>query len=88
MSIELIDFRGKITPEAHAALEAVSRTTGKDRSEIVRDLVHAWAMEQIHSATVLQGLLKAQGLTGIDGGVSGNRRGHQGVAGNHEGLTT
>ena len=81
MSIELTDFRGKITPETHAALEAVSRATGKDRSEIVREHMHVWAMEQIHGASLLHSLLKAQGLAGIDGGVSGNRRESKGLTG-------
>ena len=64
MSIELIDFRGKITPETHAVLEALSRTTGKDRSEIAREWMYEKAIEQIHAATVLQGLLRAQGIAG------------------------
>jgi hypothetical protein len=81
MSIELIDFRGKITPETHAVLEALSRTTGKDRAEIARDWLHEKAVEQIHAATVLQGLLRAQGLSGIDGGIAGNRRERKGMAG-------
>jgi hypothetical protein len=81
MSIELTDFRGKITAETHAVLEAVSRTSGRDRSEIVREHMHVWAMEQIHAATVLQGLLRAQGLRGIDGGVSGSLRESKGVSG-------
>ena len=81
MSIELTDFRGKITPETHAVLEALSRTTGKDRSEIARSWMHERAMEQIHAATVLQGMLRAQGLAGIDGGAAGNRRERKGLSG-------
>lgn len=74
MSAELKDFRGKITAETDAVLEAVNRTDGRDRSEIAREVLHQWAMSRIHEATILDRLLKAEGLTGIDGGVSGNRR--------------
>lgn len=73
MSQDLQDLRAKITPEAHAALEAKSRAAGADRSEIVREILHAWAMEQIHAASVLHQLLRAEGLPGIAEGTSGNR---------------
>lgn len=81
MSAELKDFRGKITAEADAALEALHRVTGQDRSEIVRDILHKWAIDQIHVATILDKMLQAEGLRGIAGGVSGNRRDSQGVSG-------
>ena len=46
MSIPLIDLRAKVTPEADAVLEAIQRATGKDKSEVVRDVLHKWAMFQ------------------------------------------
>lgn len=64
MSAELKDFRGKITTETDCALEAIARTTGHDRSEIVREILHKWALEKIHESTVLAGLLAREGLTG------------------------
>lgn len=79
MSLELIDARLKMTHETNAVLEALSRTSGRDRSELMRDVLHDWALNKIHEANVLAGLLKSQGLTGIEGGVSGNRRDSQGV---------
>jgi hypothetical protein len=81
MAADLKDFRGKITPEADCALEAESRSTGKDRQEIVREILHDWAMQRIHGASVLNRLLRAEGLTGIDGGVAGNRGESQGMPG-------
>lgn len=72
MGIELKDFRGKITPHADCMLEAESRSTGKERQEIVRDILHALALERIHGASVLHRLLLAEGLPGIAGGPSGS----------------
>lgn len=68
MSQELIDFRGKITPEANAVLESVNRVGGKDKSEIVREILHKWAMERITEATVLDTMLRKEGLKGLDKG--------------------
>lgn len=71
MSLPLIDLRAKVTVEADAVLEAIQRSTGKDKSEVVRDVLHKWAMAEIHAATVLQGILKREGLTGADAGQAG-----------------
>lgn len=68
MSLPLIDLRAKVTPEADAVLEAVQRATGKDKSEVVRDVLHKWAMNEIHAASVLQSILQREGLSGANGG--------------------
>lgn len=82
MSIELKDFRGRISPETDAALEGISRATGQDRQEIVRGILHEWAMKQIHAASVMHRLLQAEGLRGIDGGIGGNAGASEGTRGN------
>lgn len=74
MSAELRDLRAKITVESDAALDVVSRVTGKDRSEIVRDIVHRWALEQVSISTLLAARLKAEGMTGAGEGASGSER--------------
>lgn len=74
MSAELHDLRGKITTRTHCALEARSQATGKDRAEIVREILDAWAADECHAAMVLHRSLVAQGLRGIDSGSAGNRR--------------
>lgn len=81
MSAPLKDFRGKVTAETDAVLEALNRATGKDKSEIARDVLHRWASDQIHAASVMHKLLQAEGLPGIDSGVAGNARESQGIAG-------
>lgn len=76
MSLELKDFRARITQEADCVLEALSRTSGRERQEIAREVLHKWAMEQIHAASVLDKLLRAEGMEGIAGGM----RGHAGAS--------
>ena len=73
MSLPLIDLRAKISVEADAVLEAVQRSTGKDKSEVVRDVLHKWACSEIHAASVLQGILQREGITAPDKGSVGNR---------------
>ena len=74
MGVELKDYRGRITPEADCVLEAQARATGRDRQEIAREVLHRWALEQIHAANVLHRQLRAEGLSGIDGGTAGSVR--------------
>lgn len=74
MSSPLKDFRGKITAETHVALEAEARITGRDRSDIARELLHAWAVKKLHAASVLTGLALTEGIAG-----SGGARPHSGA---------
>lgn len=78
MGIELKDMRARITPETDAVLEGLSRAHGRGRQEIVRDVLHEWALKQIHAASVMHRLLLAEGLRGIDGGAGGNAGGTPG----------
>lgn len=39
---ELRDARTKLTYVSDQMLEAVSRSTGKDKSELIREIVHEW----------------------------------------------
>lgn len=65
MSLPLIDFRGKITPETDVWLEAKARMSGRERSEIAREILHAAAVREIHEASLLHELAHASGLAGI-----------------------
>lgn len=79
MSAPLKDFRGKITAEADCVLEAINRVTGKDKSEIVREILHDWALERIDQHSVLTRLLTSEGLLAADEGIAGNRRASRGT---------
>lgn len=68
MSLPLIDLRAKITAEADAVLEAVQRSTGKDKSEVVRDVLHKWAVAEIHASNVLHSILQREGINGASEG--------------------
>lgn len=72
MAVELRDLRAKITVEADAALDAESRSSGRDRSEIVRDVLHAWAVDRIDMAKLLLRRLESEGLGEASGGGAGN----------------
>lgn len=67
MSAELKDFRGKITPLTWCYLEAEHRATGKDQSEIVREILHTWAELKHDAAIEAQKLLQAEGIAGKNG---------------------
>lgn len=82
MTLPLIDFRGKITHEADAVIEALHQATGRDRSEIVREVLSDWAAGKIHEASLIDIRLRREGLRGIDGGVAGNRGESKGARGN------
>ncbi len=51
VSLELIDFRGKITAETNAWLESESRTTGRAKQEILSDAVHEIALAKLRQQT-------------------------------------
>jgi hypothetical protein len=72
MSLPLIDFRGKVTPETDAVLEAIQRSTGRDKSEIARDWMHRIALKEISAAIALQKILQREGITVADEGSAGN----------------
>lgn len=68
MSLELKDFRGKITTETDCVLEAMSRTSGRDRSEIVREILHKYALDKIDEHSLLADLLAREGVAGASKG--------------------
>lgn len=73
MSIPLIDFRGKITAETDAVLEAIQRGTGRDKSEIAREWMHRIALKEIDASIELHKILRREGLIGASEGEKGKR---------------
>lgn len=81
MAAELKDLRAKITAETHCVLEAVNRVTGQDKSEVVREILHTWALEKLRIAKITDSMLRAEGMPGIAEGAVGNRRESSGIGG-------
>lgn len=61
--MELKDFRGKITVEAWCLIEAEAQTSGRDCSEIVRDILHGWASRKLDAYKVATRLMEREGVT-------------------------
>lgn len=72
MSADLYDCRTKLTVEGHCAVAAYARAHDVDKSEVVRDVIHAWGIKQIHGARMLESCLRAKGVTGADAGIAGH----------------
>jgi len=74
MAEELVDYRGRITllSDAMAEGEAVSR--GIDKAVVIREVVHEWARQRAHAASLAHAALIAEGAAGILSGVSGTPR--------------
>jgi len=71
MSLPLIDLRIKVTTEVDALLEVLHRTTGRDKSELARDVLHKWAVKEIQASMMLHQELKSKGILRDYEGVSG-----------------
>lgn len=56
------------------AIEARAVATGRERQEIVREILDAWTAEQVHAASLLHTALISEGLQGIVSGTSGTPR--------------
>ena len=64
MSEELHDLRAKITTETDLVLQAEHLATRRDKSEIVREILHEWAAKRIEVAKVTVALLRTEGMIG------------------------
>lgn len=61
MSEELKDLRAKVTKRTDAVLEALNRSSGRDKSEIAREVLDKWAADQIHSASLITSMAGPKG---------------------------
>lgn len=67
MSEPLHDVRWKITGLAYCYVEAEHRVTGKDQSEIGREVMQEWAERKHRAHIEAQKLLEAEGIVGKAG---------------------
>ncbi len=65
MSLPLKEFRGKITAEADAVISTLAEREGQEKQEIVREILHRWALEKINEARLINVYLEREGLEGI-----------------------
>lgn len=72
MAADLKDFRGKITAETDVWLRMKTKRTGRDRADLVREILHRHVLHEIEDASVLVGELEAEGLRAARRGASGN----------------
>lgn len=73
MSAELKDFRGKLTAETYFALKAEAIAFDRDSADIVREIMHAWALKKLHEHTVWENLARTEGISGAGEGSRGSR---------------
>jgi hypothetical protein len=62
MSLPVKDFRGGITPLSHAVLSSIAEANHMDIQELVRDVLHKFALKQVRACSLMQKALKANGL--------------------------
>lgn len=73
MSLDLKDFRGKITPESWCVLTAVADSRKMDMSELVREILDAWGKQQLHACNLMQRYLRVEGLAAAVRGKLGSQ---------------
>jgi hypothetical protein len=74
MSEPLHDLRTKVSTRTRCFLEAESRATGKDVSELVRVILNDWSAMRLHVHIEAHKLLASEGEPGIAGGIAGSVR--------------
>lgn len=67
------DVRSKVSDECHQVLVAVSRARQCDIAELMREVLHNWAMARIHEASLIQRITRREDASGSGKGTKGNR---------------
>lgn len=78
---DLVDFRVKLKRKAHSVLFAKATATGRDMQELAREIIDRWAADELHASTVMQRVLRSEGVLGESGGS------HGGVGSPAKGMT-
>lgn len=77
MAADLRELRARITIETDAVLDAMAAVLDKERAEIVRDVLHKWAEQQVAIATLTHKRLRAEGVSVAQEGGSAAREGER-----------
>lgn len=70
MTTELIDLRTKITELSDKWLDIESNVTGRDRAEIVREILHRHAQLEVDNFNLRQEAYSAKGLLRENRGIA------------------
>jgi hypothetical protein len=58
MADNLVDVRSKVSERDHKVLTAVSQATGREISDLVRELISEWASAEVHRAKSVTSILR------------------------------
>lgn len=58
---ELVDLRAKITDESDAVLAAMAQAKRCTKAEVVRDVLHEWALVRMREAKILTAQARFKG---------------------------
>lgn len=74
---ELVDCRCKLTAESDLMLDAISRSSGKDKSELVREIIHSWYLSRWEEHEMIRRLFfnRREGVDSATEGVAGISKG-------------
>lgn len=68
---DLVDFRTKVHRKTHSVLFAKAQATGRDMQDLAREVLAKWAEGELHAATVMERVLRSEGVLGESGGNRG-----------------
>lgn len=63
MAADLRQLKGLITAEADVMIKAIAEATDQTESEVIRDVLHQWALRQWRICSVAKAFGEAEGLT-------------------------
>lgn len=72
MATDLRSVHVRITVETDAVVDAKAKALDKDRAEILRDVLHQWALKEIEVGRLIEQRLRAEGISGSSAGGSGS----------------
>ena len=73
MSLDLKEFRTKITVEADAVISSMAESSGLEKQEIARNILHDFAIKKINEFRLLDRHLEREGLSALTAARQGKR---------------